>query len=242
MSTTLLQVVQDVSDELGLTHPTSALSNPDLTVTQLIALVRAAGATLIKRRLWRFLVLLSTFTTTTEEYYALPSDFHRTVDNTMWDGTNHWPLDGPLLSQEWQYLNRGIVSTGPRMQFRLSQNRIQVRPTPVTAGYAISFFYHSRYWIYTDGATSIDSVTLLADFADDSNKVVWERRLIVDAVKLRFLQAKGFDTTAVAQDFQNSLDDAISADTGAMKLNLARGMLHYPLVGVQNIPDGSWAV
>jgi hypothetical protein len=240
MSTTLLSVVQDASDELGLPHPSSALSNPDLTVTQLVALTRAAGDSLTKRRLWRFLVQLATFTTTAAEYYALPSDFNRTVDNTMWDGTNHWPLDGPLLAQEWQYLNRGIVSSGPRMQFRLSQNRVQVRPTPVTAGYVISYFYHSRWWIYTDGATPTDDVTLMGAFANDTDLIVYEHRLIVDAVKLRFLQAKGFDTTAVAQDLQNSLDDAISADTGAMKLNLARGRLYYPLVGVQNIPDGNW--
>jgi hypothetical protein len=83
-------------------------------------------------------------------------------------------------------------------------------------------------------------VTLMSTFANDTDKIVYEHRLIVDAVKLRFLQAKGFDTTAVAQDLQNSLDDAISADTGAMKLNLSRGRLYYPLVGVQNIPDGNW--
>jgi hypothetical protein len=240
MPTSLLSVVQDASDELGLPHPSAVLSNSDLTVVQLAALTRAAGDTLVKRRLWRFLVELHSITTTTAEYYALPSDYSRIIDNTTWDGTNHWPLDGPLLSQEWQYLTRGIVSSGPRMQFRFSENRIQVRPTPVTAGLSLSFFYISKYWIYVDGLLPTDDVTRQAAFQLDSDLIAFDHRLIVDSVKLRFLQAKGFDTTAVAQDLQNSLDDAVSADTGAMKLNLARGSLYYPLVGVQNIPDGSW--
>lgn len=242
MATDLLTVVQDAMGEMGLTVPQSVIDNSDLTVMQMLALVKSAGDTLTARRAWRFLLTLNSFTTTTAEYYALPADFGRVVDQTMWDGTNHWPLAGPLLAQEWQYLNRGIVSTGPRQQFRLSQNRIQVRPTPVVAGNDITYFYVSKYWIYNDGASATDDVTKLATFATDQDLIIYPHRLIVDFAKLRFLQAKGFDTSAVAQDFQNSLDDALSGDAGGRVLNLAGNGLYYPLVGVQNIPDGSWNV
>lgn len=241
MTTTLLAVVADASSELGLPAATSALNNSDLTVTQLVALTRAVGDSLGARRLWRYLLTDGTTTTiAAQQFYALPDDYGRLVDRTMWDGTDHWPLSGPLLSTEWQYITRGIVASGPRMQYRLNQNRIEVRPVPAPASKVISYIYVSKWWIYTQPIDPLANIERKAAFTQDTDRIVFPHRLMVDAVKLRFLQAKGFDTTAVAQDLQNSLDDAIAGDTAGEKLNLAGGRMYYPLIGVQNIPDGNW--
>jgi hypothetical protein len=238
----LLQVVRAAAGELGLTVPSSALNNADLIVSQLVALTRAAGSELVARRVWRNLVREHTFTTTTEDRYALPDDYGRPISDTTWDTVNHWPIDGPLLTAEWQYLQSGIVSSGPRMQFRMVRNCVEVRPQPVTAGVDVSFYYISSSWIYQDGAAPTDDYTYLADFEDDTDKIVFPDRLIVNAVKLKFVQAKGLDDTRIANDFQNCLDDAIAGDTGGQTLNLASGVARFPLVGVWNIPDGSWDV
>jgi len=238
----LLQVVRAAAGELGLTVPTSALNNADLIVTQLVALTRAVGSELVARRNWRNLVREHSFTTTTADRYALPDDYRQPVNDSMWDGTNHWPLDGPMLTQEWQYLQKGIVSGGPRMQFRMVRNTIEVRPQPVTAGVELSFYYLGGWWIYTEGAAATDDYDYLEDFTSDTNLIVFPDRLMINGVKLKFLQAKGFDSSAIALDFQNALDDSIAGDTGAQTINLAQGVAHYPLVGVWNLPDGSWDV
>ena len=58
-------------------------------------------------------------------------------------------------------------------------------------------------------------------------------------VKLRFYQAKQFDTSAMAADFQTLLDDALAQDTGGPVLSMSRQPA-FPLITIYNIPDGNW--
>lgn len=219
----LLEVVQAASDELGLPEVTSALSNANLTVRQLVALTRASGAALVKRHEWRTLYREMTVTTVNgQAFYTLPADFGRLISRTAWDQTNAWQLEGPVLTTMWQSYQSGIGSDTVRLQFRMIDNRIELRPTAsIVAGLTLSAYYVSKYWIYTSPADPLDPPTRLADFANDTDLIAFDDRLIVEYVKLKFLQAKGLDTQAVAMDFQNALDDALSQDTGAQKLSVA---------------------
>ena len=60
-------------------------------------------------------------------------------------------------------------------------------------------------------------------------------------LKLKYWEAKGLDTTAYAKDFVNVWEARIGKSKGAPVLTLApraRSML----IGINNIPDGSWNV
>ena len=59
--------------------------------------------------------------------YSLPSDYARMVSDTNWDRTNHWRNLGTKSSQEWQWLQGGVISIGRTMsQHWLLQGRAGV--------------------------------------------------------------------------------------------------------------------
>jgi hypothetical protein len=59
----VLQLVQAATGEMGLTQPTYVAGNPDIAVTQYLALLNAAGAELSRKHLWEQLVRENVFTT-----------------------------------------------------------------------------------------------------------------------------------------------------------------------------------
>jgi hypothetical protein len=57
--------------------------------------------------------------------------------------------------------------------------------------------------------------------------------------KLKYFQAKGFDTTALFRDFYTELETAISQDTSAANLSFAPRPGNV-LIGYDNIPDSGY--
>jgi hypothetical protein len=235
MPTTILEVVQTAATEMGLTAPNSALLNPnDLTAIQLAALYNATGEMLVTRRVWRNLLSTYQFTTVNgQDTYALPADFNRSISQTEWDKTNRWPLVGPETAQQWQWIKSGVLSTGPRERFQLQGNNIVLFPIPGATVLTLTLSYVSKWWVRS--ALGIAKARATAD--DDY--CVFDSRLMIAGVKMRFFQAKGFDTTAFAADFQSLLDDALGQDAGAPILSMARQPA-FPLITIYNLPDGNW--
>ena len=67
---------------------------------------------------------------------------------------------------------------------------------------------------------------------------IFDDRLMISAIKLRFYQAKQFDASAFAAEFQTNLDDALAQDSGAPILSLSRQPA-FPLITIYNVPDGN---
>ncbi len=227
---------------MGLQQPPSAFNNPqDLTAVQLSALYNTTGEMLVKRRVWRNLFRENSIVTVSgQAAYDLPQDFARPISQTEWDRTNRWPMIGPETPQQWQWLKSGILSTGPRERFRLVGNTIEIWPVPgddttPSAALNLSYYYVSKWWAEDNGGQPIAKAT------QDTDTCVFDDRLMISGVKLRFFQAKGFDTSAFSADFQNNLNDAMAQDSGAPILSLSREP-QFPLLTIYNIPDGSWSV
>jgi hypothetical protein len=73
-------------------------------------------------------------------------------------------------------------------------------------------------------------------FTADSDTTVLDDRIIVLGTKLKYWAIKGFDTTALIQEYQRYLSVAKAQDKGAPNLSFAP----YPskvLIGWANIPD-----
>jgi len=235
---TVLSVLQAAAAEMALPEFGSAAGNIQQIPQQLLALYNLTGTMLVRRRVWRLLWRTFTFDAIAgQAAYPLPPDFQRPISQTEWDQTNRWPLVGPETPQQWQWLKSGILSTGPRERFRLIDNTMELWPVPgsdtVPLPVKISYMYISKWWVESaDGQPK-----LKADRDDDT--CVFPDVLMATGVKLRYYQAKGFDTTAFAADFQNNLDDALSQDGGAPILSLARSV-NYPLISVWNLQDGNF--
>lgn len=236
MSKTVLEVVQAAALEMGLAAPNSAVSNSgDLTAKQLLALYNATGEMLIRRRVWRDLFTEKAFSTivgTVE--YALPADFNRPVSQTEWDRLTKYLMRGPATEQQWQWLKSAGVTTPaaylPAFKLIGENLVLSVAPTDIRT---LSYWYVSKYWVRDNGNQIKAAVTL------DTDHAVFDDRLMTAGVKLRFYQAKGFDTTSYAADFQVALDDAMAQDGGAQVLTLSRRVT-FPYVSVNNFPEGSW--
>lgn len=295
MSATMLELMQQTSNELGLTAPTYVVGNTSELTVQLLALMNASGYELLKEYDWRALQREYRFyteayeyngTTTNESYqitglsstagldntfmvtgggiqqdttivsvdsptqvtvnqkalstatgqltfgktkYDLPPDYEVITDRTQWDKSKHWEMLGPEDAQQWQWLKSGYISTGPRVRWRILGKYFQIWPIMNTQEY-LGFEYRSRAWV--DSATGVPKNS----FTADNDTTLFDDRLMVLLTKLKFLQAKNFDTTAVMQDYQRYLSVAKSNDKGAPNLSFAP----YPaavLIGYANIPD-----
>jgi hypothetical protein len=149
---------------------------------------------------------------------------------------------GPETPQQWQWLKSGILSTGPRERFRLVGNSIELWPVPgsntdgggISLPMKFSYFYVSRWWVRLE-----DGLTFKPKATKDTDTCIFDDRLMISGTKLRFYQAKQFDTSSFAAEFQSNLDDALAQDGGAPILSLAKQPA-FPLITIYNVPDGNW--
>ena len=63
MSSTMLQLVQQVTNELGVTTPTSVAGNTNQDVIQILALMNASGYEFLRKHPWRTLTKQKQFYT-----------------------------------------------------------------------------------------------------------------------------------------------------------------------------------
>jgi hypothetical protein len=296
----MLQLVQQVTNELGVSTPATVAGNPNQDVIQILALMNASGYELLRRADWRELVrqhqFYTEYLTTTGNWttanrtitgipstagldtnyqvvgqgipnatyivsvdsstqvtvnqdfneaggtnatvnfqkvkYSLPSDYYATIPRTHWDKSKRWELLGPEDAQQWEWLLSGYISTGPRIRWRLIGNKFCIWPGNSTAE-LIGYEYRSKGWAYDSSGNTINS------FTADDDTCIYPDRLMVLSTKLKYFEAKGFDTTALYRDYLMEFETAVAQDTSAANLSFAPrpGTV---LIGYDNIPDSGY--
>ena len=161
--------------------------------------------------------------------YTLPSDFETITDRTHWYKTKHWEMLGPEDAQQWQWLKSGYISTGPRVRWRILGGTFQIWPPMNTQEY-LGFEYRSNAW--AESAAGVPQ----QQFINDTDTTFFDSRIMVLYTKLKYFQVKGFDTTALMQDYQRYLSIAKANDKGAPNLSFAPNPSKV-LIGWANIPD-----
>lgn len=292
--TTLLQLVQAATGEMGLTVPSFVAGNQTKDAVQLLALLNGVGSELQREYDWQALSKEYRFTTqflsttgtlastavvtgipsTTgldstymvtgtginqdtyvltadsatqvtlsqaatvsgvqaltfgKTKYSLPSDYDRLTDRTQYDKSKRWQMLGPETAQQWQFLKSSYISTGPRLRYRIMGGYLQIWPMVSTAEY-LGFEYYSTGWVNASAATPKTSFTL------DADTCCFPDRLMVLGLKLKYFEAKNFDTTALYRDYQRQLDIAKSNDHGSQTLSMAPNLGEI-LIGMDQIPD-----
>jgi len=299
MGSTMVQLVQQCTNELGIPTPATVAGNASQDVIQILALMNACGYELLRRADWRELTKQHTFyteaitttgtwstssytisgipttagldttyqvqgvgipnatyvtavtgtTTLTVNYapteaqvdgqlifqkvkYNLPADYNSTVNRTHWDKSKRWEMLGPESAQQWEWLLSGYISTGPRIRWRLLGPYFQIWPG-MNAGELLGFEYRSNAWAYNALGVSKNS------FTADTDTCVYPDRVMVLGTKLKYFEAKGFDTTALYRDYLAELETAIGQDVAAANLSFAPrpGTV---LIGYDNLPDSGY--
>lgn len=302
MAYTLLQLVDQVSGELGLAQPSIVVGSQTNQTIQLLALAQRLGKDLIRNYEWQRLVkayvmqtTAATVTTGTvtaasttmtaipstaalavgnvitgtgiapyaeiltidsstqvtmntpattsgtaiavtfaKQDYDLPTDYNRMVSDTNWDRTNHWRNQGTKTSQQWQWLQGGVISVGPRERYRIYNNRMRIFAA-ITSVYTFAYEYVSNYWVIATGGTAgtktaYDADTDLSVFPDD---------LMMAGLKMYFLKAKKLDYGAELDDFKSILSACKAQDVPASAKSLAPIPVEQ-FVGPWSVQDGSW--
>ena len=299
MSSTMLQLVTQVTGELGVPTPTFVAGNANQDVTQILALMNASGYELLRKSDWRRLTMpynfFTQYTTTTGTYttsaltitnipstagldttymvvgtgipngvfitsvdsgtqvtigtystsnvtngtiyfqkvkYALPSDYDAIVPRTMWDKSKHWEMLGPEDAQQWEWLLSGFIATGPRIRWRLYGDYFQIWPGNSSAEY-LGFEYRSKGWARAADGTVKNSFTV------DTDTCIYPDRLIVLNTKLKYWEAKGFDTQAIYRDYLTELETAMAQDVSGANLSFAPRPGSV-LIGWDNLPDSGY--
>ena len=298
MASTLLQLVQQATGEMGLNQPTQVVGNSSSDVIQLYSLINSVGYEVQRDHNWealdkeyRFYTVYTTLTCTLVEdsvnvttvesttglsnlyivtgtginqdtyvntvtgansltlsqaatetgvftlyfsqaKYPLPSDWDRQIDRTHYDKSKRWEMMGPTDAQQWQFLKSSYISTGPRIRYRILGGYFQIWPAMNTDEY-LGFEYMSNQW-----ATSSTGVTQTS-FLADSDTCIFPDRLMVTALKKKYFEIKGFDSTAFTRDYLQQLSFAKANDSGSATLSFAPTPGSV-LIGFENIPDANY--
>ena len=298
-TTTMLQLVQQCTNELGVPTPVSVAGNTNQDVIQILALMNAAGYELLRKANWRDLTIpysfFTSYTTTTGSYttsaltitgipstasldttymvvgtgipnatfitsvdsstqvtisnysteavtsgtiyfqkvkYAFPDDYDSIIPRTQWDKSKHWEMLGPEDAQQWEWLLSGFISTGPRLRWRLLGNYFQIWPG-YSSNELLGFEYLSKGWARTAAGAAKNSFTI------DTDTCIYPDRLMVLSTKLKYFQAKGFDTTALYRDYLTEMETDVAQNTSAANLSFAPKPGSV-LIGWDNIPDSGY--
>lgn len=238
-------IVNAAAAECGLTPVSNPFLVSDPSFAQLCVLLTSAGRELFGAHQWQRFVKTYSITTAVPPdtgNYDLPSDFAYLIDQTGWSPTSGGaglPLGGPLTEQDWSYLvSTNLAASTIYLSFKQADGQFQVLPQPPPTGQTITFEYMSRLWVSLTAAPTVpakDSVTLTSDV------VLFEPILIVKLLKLRFLEAKGFDTTAAVAQFANVFSQWTGKDKSAATLNMARARV-FPYLGWRNVPETNYGL
>jgi len=247
----VLWTVQQAMVEMGLPKPAEVVLSQDATVQQMLALLNRAGNDMVLGFPWEQLTKQwILFTVDGQADYTLPSDWSYFLDQTQWDRTNHWPLLGPKTAQEWQWLKGGLLSSGPRMRYRIVSGKFEVFPTPssintpssgtppgVFVPWELAMEYVADTWL----KSATQANTYYASVKSDTNILLIDPWIMTAYLKLKYWEAKGLNTTAYTKDFLGTWEARIGKNKGAPMLTLAP-RARTMLIGINNIPDGSWNV
>ena len=302
MSYTLLELVDQVSGELGLTQPPLVVGSSNNQTIQLLALCQRLGKDLVREYEWQKLVkayiwqtqnavsttgtitanskiitnipstanlqvgnvitgtgqtpyaeiltidsstqvtLNAPVTTSTasvsmtfaKQDYDLPAGYDRMISDTNWDRTDHWRNLGTKSSQDWQFLQGGIISIGPRERYRIYNGKFRIFQA-LTTVYNFSFEYVSNYWVCATGS----SEGTKKEYTADTDTSVFPDDLMMAGLKFYFLKAKKLDYGIELGEFTRALSYNKAQDVPVPSMSLAPVGMNQ-LVGPWSVQDGNW--
>lgn len=235
MHKTVIQLISQVAAELNLPVPTTVVTSQDQNVKKLFAFLVAVCDDLLAEHSWQDFQFRHTVTTANGvEDYDFPTDIHRFISGTFFDEGNRWPWQGPLTPGQWEWLKTGYGIVGPYERFRIWQDKISFLPVPTGVTTFVCEYISNTY--AQDGSTGLRK----SEFTQDSDICLFDHRMVVYGIKLKFLASISQDTTAALVDYNRALEFAKSQDTPGPRLSLNGYQSWGRLIDNANLADGSW--
>lgn len=222
---TALSIVQQAASWLAIPQPSALFSATDAQTIQLRSLLNEELYELATwpDHNWTKLCTETSFTTVAQaaQTSAIPVDFGRYIDGSMWNRTTVRPVYGPLSAEQWQREKAGPTFTSVYLGMRFRGNDLLLTPNP-TAGQTVYFEYLSLYAVYASGGTTPTK----AAFTLDNDTTFFPETLVERGLRWRFLRAKGLDYQQEYQSWVELLQRVAARDGGMPTLNAAN---NYPV-------------
>jgi len=239
---TVLSIVQDAADEIGLPTVSQVVGNEDPTVKALYRALVKEGRDLLKEDpAWSFLIREYTFDTVDgQEEYALPDDYQRMLNNTCWDRNQFWQVRGGITPQQWQVIRSGLYQTARlSSNFRLKANADGTKkaffldPVPSSVR-TLVFEMQSTSWFYEPPGT-----LRIGKPEGDGWEIKFDDDLVTRGVVWRFKAMRNLAFAADLADYQSYRDALIAQDRAPPTLTVNESPWRLPL---GNIPDTGFGI
>lgn len=231
-------IINRVAVEVGLSSDSDPVGSSDQNFIQLTSLLNAAGMELLELHPWQVLRNVTTFTTDADVdtgVYDLADDFGYIIPQTMWDRTNDVPVEGPMSAQDWAELDGlSTASSTIYAKFRLVDNKLELYPQPPPDALAIRYEYISRWWVQESGESAGNTDVVDAN----GDTILLDPLLVIKFLKVKWLEAKGFNASAARLEFENIFLSRTGRDESAGILNCGSGGRGVPLLNAwRNVGD-----
>ena len=228
---TLLTIMQDACDLLGLRRPTTVIGSSDDQTRQLLAIANEEGKSLLKSFMWQRRLKQHTFTTIADaiQLFAIPDDIEWFVPNSFYNRTTRRPVLGPVTPQLWQNIQANPQINRVILAYRLRENDFLVTPNPPN-GQTVAFEYVSKNWVI--GADGEDYSRWMAD--NDTSYLEEEQMKL--GIRWRWKKTKGLPYGEDYDTYQDQLQQLQARDGGSTVLNLTGGG-NWVYVGNPNVPE-----
>jgi len=230
----LLTVVQNAADLLGLERPPSVIGSADQQVRQLYALAIEEAEELHSQYNWQALTREQTFTSTAAaaQTSAFPADFSRFLNSTFFDRNTRRPVLGPITPQLWQGIQANPQLNRVFLAFRERNGQFLVTPTPNGTD-TIAYEYITSKWA-RNAALTTDYTVWQAD--DDTSYL--DESLIKLGIRWRFKKSKGLPYGEDFDTYERQRDQKRAQDGGASTISMTGR--EYQLGILPNLPEGNW--
>jgi hypothetical protein len=236
MSGTLLSIVQKAMARTGFRKPSSVAGNASDETQTLLALANEAGELIADAFPWQYLQTEGSITlVTSDQDYALPTDFLFMTAQSMWNRTAQRPVTISLTSTEWQYYKGWLAVAGLNLRARVQGDEIVIEQTITAAenGEQIFFEYRSKNWLTNSGGTGKAAFTL------DTDICLHDEGLMVTCLKYLIKEQRGLDWQSDYMKYQQKLRTHASNNRVARVIRLSGQ--RTPTLGV-TVPDGNFGV
>ena len=226
----VLEIIQKASVELGLGKPAIAVSNTEPTTLQMVGLLTSVGEELTANYDWSFLINTHTFTTQVGvTTYDLPTNFLRFKKDECDTIVEEVHGDKFIAPNKFR-ISR--CDSGELISGKIVGNQFVIDVVP-TEEVEYEFDFLSNAWVI-DGSTK----GLKPVFESDGDKQIFNDRLIINGLKLKFKEINGFSTVNAVYDFEQVLNSVRSSEINLKTLELAPSRtLNNP-----NVPLSDWTV
>lgn len=244
MDDTLLSIVSDACDEMGIERPDQLANSTEVGDRQMYSIANGCAKLIandpscgweVLQKLWLFNSVQG------NAEYNLPVDYSRLTLDTVWDRSQLTPMMGPLSPALWQTIKSGLIGNGIYFtRYRVTRSQATTIPKKVfildppspNTGSPLVYEYQSTHM------TTLANLSATHDyFVNDTDIFLLPRDLLKLCFKWRWLRAKGLEFTTALEEYNQELDKYVARDRPEPGFSMSGGRYRQNFLGFANIPD-----